>query len=109
MKILVCGGRTYTNAQRLFAELDKHNPTHIICGGASGADTISVQYAKKHGIKCTIYFPDWTNYGISAGTKRNTAMLEEKPDLVIATTGGPGTADMVRKSEKANFKVIRIP
>ena len=36
-------------------------------------------------------------------------MLDEgKPDLVIAFPGGRGTADMVRKANRAGVKVVEI-
>lgn len=35
-------------------------------------------------------------------------MLREKPDLVVAFPGGPGTRDMISQAKKARVKVIEI-
>ena len=43
-----------------------------------------------------------------AGPVRNARMLVEKPDLVIAFPGGPGTADMVRRARAAGVEVVEI-
>ena len=50
----------------------------------------------------------WGKFGDAAGPIRNAKMLEEELDLVVAFPGGAGTADMVRRSKKAGFKVMEV-
>lgn len=111
MRILVCGGRDFTNRQTLEIVLWNYltKVTAIIHGDARGADRMAGVWANTHNIE-EIRFPaDWNKYGKSAGPIRNEQMLiEGRPDLVIAFPGGVGTADMVNRAKKAGVKVIEI-
>jgi hypothetical protein len=52
---------------------------------------------------------DWATHGKMAGWLRNQQMLDEgKPDLVVAFSGGRGTADMVRRTKKAGVELIEV-
>ena len=59
MKVLICGGRDYSNYQDLKAVLDKFFITEIISGGARGADSLAIQYAKARRIPYREYPADW--------------------------------------------------
>lgn len=114
-KYIVCGGRTYYDAQKLYADLDFfHNPnlwepiTCIVEGGAGGADTLARYWAKYNHVEVITVKADWNNLGKAAGSIRNQKMLDEHPDIdgVIAfPTGGPGTAHMMRIAKAAGYKV----
>jgi hypothetical protein len=113
MRILVCGGRGYTDKDRVFAVLDKlHDEAGISCviqGGAKGADYFAAWWADKRRVQGETYEADWENQGSFAGPARNKRMLEEgKPDLVIAFPGGKGTADMKKKARRAGVEVIEV-
>lgn len=106
MRILVCGGRDYADYAKVDSILDTLKPTHIIQGGASGADSLAWDYAYVNNLPCTRYPALWKVQGKAAGPIRNQRMLDEgKPDLVIAFPGGAGTADMVRRARKAGVEV----
>lgn len=110
MRILVCGGRDYTN-ERICEEVLNgiRQITCIIEGGARGADSLARSYAERHSYELLEYPADWGKYGKSAGYKRNKQMLEEgKPDLVVAFPGGKGTANMVKLAKEAGVKVHEI-
>jgi len=114
MKVLVCGGRDFTDRDALFAALDKIDAelprpgiTCIISGCARGADSLALQWSKKWDLVCRFFPADWKRHGSAAGPIRNQEMLERgKPDLVIAFPGGRGTADMVRRARAVNVRVI---
>ena len=113
MRLIVCGGRTYGDHFRVFAELDRieaHSGIDcLIHGGCRGADLHASSWATRHGKLQECYSADWDRYGLSAGPKRNQRMLEEsKPDAVLAFPGGPGTADMVRRAKSAGVTVIEV-
>lgn len=113
MKVLVCGGREYTDARKLYSVLDglhaKHNITLIINGGAHGADYLGRLWARERKVPCSTYPADWDRHGRSAGPVRNQRMLDEAvPDLVVAFPGGSGTANMIQKAEAAGVEVRRI-
>ena len=83
--------------------------TVIICGGASGADTIAATGAKRIGMKLEVFMADWVKYGRSAGPIRNKQMLDEgKPDLVLAfydINKSKGTKHMVSIARAAGVRV----
>ncbi len=107
MRILVCGGRDYSNDKFLNEELDKHQFTCLITGMARGADTLAWLYAKRKDIPTAEFRADWKRFGKRAGFLRNEKMLVEgKPDLVIAFPGGAGTAMMCQIAYAAGVKVI---
>lgn len=124
MRILVCGGRKWgyswskyweewVKDHALFNEAaeeiqKKYKPTFVIYGAAKGADEVG-ESLKKMGVEGKAYPADWKTHGRAAGPIRNQQMLEEgKPDLVIAFSGGAGTADMTRRAKNAGVEVIKV-
>jgi hypothetical protein len=113
MRVLVCGGRNYTDTARVFAVLDKlHTEAgidHLIEGGARGADACGKEWAFRRNVPFQTFEADWENQGSFAGPARNRRMIDEgAPDVVIAFPGGRGTADMIRKAQRAGVKVVEI-
>ena len=116
--MLVCGGRDFANRFYLELHLDaqlglaecmgRRLPVRIVEGGASGADQMAREWAAARGVPCTTVEADWKMHGRGAGPIRNQKMLDMKPDLVIAFPGGNGTADMVRRAEKAGVTVVDL-
>jgi hypothetical protein len=112
MRLLVCGGRTFDDAVRLWRTLDSlhrvHGFTALIHGTATGADTLAGTWAKQKKIPVLKFRPDWKRYGNrAAGPIRNQKMLDEgKPDLVVAFKGGSGTRDMMKKARAAGVPVV---
>lgn len=125
-RILVCGGRNFSDRNKLYATLDRicedrdwiMEPTPdgnylpnvvIISGAAKGADTLAIDWAAVNWQNWEEYPADWDRYGRSAGHLRNQQMLDEgKPDLVVAFRGGRGTANMIERAKKAGVEVIQV-
>lgn len=110
LRILVCGGRNFSDRKALYWALDDiHRSRGISCiihGAAPGADRMAGEWGHEHDVPVIPFRADWGRYGLSAGMKRNTKMLEHgKPDGVVAMPGGVGTADMKRKSRAAGLIV----
>lgn len=116
MKVLVCGGRKFSDRDLVYKVLNiLHNGVKggiktIIHGGASGADSIagdwSVDVLKKD---AEVYPANWNLHKIAAGSIRNRKMLKEgKPDIVVAFPGGSGTSDMIKIAAAAGVKVFDI-
>jgi len=113
MRVLVCGGRDYKDDHKVFfvlGEVDAELGIDVLIeGGATGADARAAEWARTMKVDTLTYPADWANNGRSAGPLRNQRMIDEgKPDLVVAFPGGKGTADMVRRAEKAGIPVRRI-
>lgn len=118
MRVLVCGGRDYADAKRLFAVMDEImvdawntlDPEFVIIhGNAQGADYLADAWAARRNIERLIFPADWAGRGKAAGPERNARMLAEgRPGLVVAFPGGRGTADMVRRARAAGVKVQTV-
>ena len=101
MRVLICGSRNYHNAKAVMQRMELlPDDVLIIQGGARGADSLAKTYALDLGYDIVTFEAEWNVYGKSAGSIRNTQMLDKgQPTLVIAfvddPTRSPGTANMV--------------
>jgi hypothetical protein len=116
VKALVCGDRHWTNKAIIMKVLKEHGITQIIVGGASGADTIAEECAKKiktiwgYPLVVWKYMADWKKYGRAAGPIRNKQMLEMgKPQIVFAfhddIESSKGTKNMIMQANKEDIPV----
>jgi len=113
MRILVCGGRDFTDEAHVHRELDFIDDdvcyiSSLIEGGATGVDRFARNWAIKRKRPYKTFHANWTKYGKKAGYIRNAEMLKKGvPDLVIAFKGGAGTKMMIELAEKAGVLVER--
>jgi hypothetical protein len=112
MKVLVCGGRDFSDWELVYRTLDNvHAKSPIKCvihGAARGADSLAADWAHSRLVPARAFPADWKTDGRAAGPIRNQRMLVEgKPDSVIAFPGGRGTADMIKRAESAGLPVYR--
>lgn len=112
MRVLVCGGRDYSDSEFVHWCLNTLHArkaiTLVIHGCASGADTFAEEWTREID-GCTSYGvpADWKKHGSRAGPVRNRLMLEHgKPDLVVAFDGGAGTRDMTSAATAAGVRVL---
>lgn len=113
LRVLACGGRDYTDRERVYQVLDqvhaKRGIALLIHGAARGADNLAGDWAKARGVEAAPYPADWTRDGRAAGPIRNQRMLDEgKPGGVVAFPGGTGTAHMIRISREAGLGVMVV-
>lgn len=113
MRVLVCGGRDYSDDKKVsetLEQIDRENQIKVLIeGGARGADCLAASWASSASIKVHTFKADWKTHGRPAGVIRNQKMLDiGKPDLVVAFPGGRGTADMVRRAKTAGVRVLEI-
>lgn len=113
MRVLVCGGRDFTNQAWLFNELDKLDAkdkiTCIISGCVQGADNLAMLWAFKRKIEVAPFPADWKNLSNSAGPIRNETMIKKgRPDIILAFPGGRGTENMIMLGLNARLRVYRL-
>lgn len=121
MKVLVCGGRGYSDRARMFRSLDAlHADEDIkfIIHGASvdretkrlcGADRWAEEWAIEREVPYLGFPARWTIKGRAAGPIRNGLMLSKaKPDVVAYVSGGRGTANMVKQAAEAHVRTINL-
>ncbi|MGY3588014.1 SLOG family protein [Bradyrhizobium sp. USDA 4350] len=131
--VLVCGGRNYgrvklgtprdqLRAARLKASKEifilretldllhrERTISKVVDGAASGADGHAHAWATSKGIATERFKAAWRMQGRAAGPIRNAKMLADgKPDLVVAFTGGDGTANMIRQARAAGVEVMDL-
>lgn len=110
MRLLVCGGRDFSDQAFVYESLDlvhaRRPVVLLIHGGARGADTLAGEWAAALGVSVQVFPADWSRFGRRAGFLRNQQMLVEgHPDGVIAFPGGAGTRMMVQLAQAAGVPV----
>lgn len=131
MKVIICGDRNWRNPAPIELVLRglRQNLGHgqritVLEGEAKGADTLARQVAEKlraewdgedwgwATIEVWAFPAKWGEYGKAAGPKRNQAMLDNDPDLVIAfhddLSNSKGTKDMVKRARRKGTPVYVI-
>lgn len=108
MRVLVCGSRDWTDTETIQLTLSRLPLTaEVIHGDALGADNLAASYAMLRGHPVRAFPADWRGKGKRAGIIRNLAMLDEKPDLVIAFWDGksPGTRHTITEAGRRGIRV----
>ncbi len=124
MKVLVTGGRNFSNRKLLEQALDMINETQqitsLVTGGCKtwsslfreyiGADYLAECWAIEQAIPVHRHEAKWQLYGRKAGPIRNRMMLRlhEDVEYVIAFKGGRGTQDMVRAATEKGVVVLDV-
>jgi len=109
LKVVVAGGRTYTNTGMVFICLEKivQKDDVIISGHAKGVDMMGELYAQKNNLACEIYPAEWDKYGRSAGPRRNEQMAQVADKVVVfwdfKSRGTKNMIDMAKKYKKELF------
>jgi YspA, cpYpsA-related SLOG family len=104
LRVLVCGSRTWDDADEIRKVLERFGrETTIVHGGARGADTIAAGVAHALGMQVEEYPADFELHGRPAGIIRNIEMIETEPDLVVAfwdgvSTGTKHTLSLAKKN-----------
>lgn len=113
MRLAIVGSRTLTNKQFFNDKIDlalnewidksQTNITHIVSGGARGADTLAEQWAKARNIETVIFKPDWNKYGKRAGYLRNVDIITNATHvLAFPSHQGCGTQHSIEIAKKQN-------
>ena len=108
-KLLVTGGRDYTNKEDIWSLLDrahaKFKITHLIHGFAKGVDKIAGEWANERGVQEVICPANWDRFKNAAGPIRNQYMAELEPNALLAFPGNKGTKNMVEQAARHNITV----
>ncbi len=108
-KLLICGGRHFTDYLKLEAAMRSlsFTPAIIIEGGCGGADILAKQWAINNDVQYAEVPAMWDNFGKRAGPLRNYAMYLLNPEYCLAMPGDKGTQDMVNLCTTNNIPVWR--
>lgn len=124
MRIVVTGGRDFTDKDFIFSSLDSTNaesPISLLIEGGQrtydrnlgkcvgGADFFAYLWAIERSIPCATVHAHWKRFDKAAGMIRNGWMINLfHIDKVIAFSGSRGTANCIAQAEKAGIEVIRF-
>lgn len=131
MRLLVCGGRNYSDIEHINRTLDTLHAdrpiTRLIHGAARGVDTHAAAWGiRTIGAENVDPYPaDWSDtshpdalirrnhrgrrYDLKAGHRRNARMLLMGcPDMVLAFPGGAGTANMIGLARRHGVEVRTV-
>lgn len=97
--VAVVGSRRVVSCPALVARLAALAPALVVSGGAAGADLLAAEWARKAGVPCTEYRPDYRAHGAGAPLVRN-GLVVAAADLVLVVWDGQsqGTLDAARKA-----------
>jgi hypothetical protein len=101
VRLIVAGTRTFTDRERLYAELDRrsHVISEIVHGGAPGADRLAWDWAIARDVASMRFPAQWEKYGRAAGPIRNAEMAKYGNELLAFWDGrSPGTANMIAQA-----------
>ena len=105
MYLIIAGGRDYELTEDDYLWLDEiPDVTHVIEGGAKGADRGGRLWAIYRGLPYHTEPADWENYGNAAGPRRNRKMAE-MADALAVFPGGRGSASMKKIALEMGLKV----
>lgn len=108
MKVVITGSRDWVKYDVIEDRLrELPQDVTIIHGAAKGADRFADEVALKFGYNVEVFLPDWERYGRGAGHRRNSEMLNQEPDLVLAfhRNNSNGTAGTIREARKRGIPV----
>jgi len=117
MKIIIAGGRDFTDYQLLSKEVKKFildsngepGKVQIISGKARGADTLGERFAKEWKFPVIEMPADWDKHGKAAGVIRNEEMAKIATHCIVFwDEKSSGSKNMIDNSRKYSLtsKVI---
>ena len=98
MKVAVVGSRSIfaTDISMYISDGDE-----IVSGGAVGVDSCAAEYAKKNGLKLTVFLPQYEKYGRAAPIVRNKKIVDYADKIVVFWNGkSKGTLSVIKYAEK---------
>lgn len=118
LKVIVAGGRNYTDYETVKYYLNilldycvrEDIELVIVCGMATGADSLGYRFAKENSLKILEYPADWDKYGKKAGYLRNYDMGKVADSAIVFWDGkSKGTRMMIdiMNSLEKTVKIVR--
>lgn len=98
MKIAIVGSRDITavDIARYLSDGDE-----IISGGAIGVDRCAAEYARKNGIRITMFLPQYELYGRAAPIVRNKEIVNCSDKIIAFWNGSSrGTLSVIKYAQK---------
>lgn len=109
MRLAVVGSRTFQDMEYMFGILDKLNPKYIASGGAIGADSLAIHFAKDRGIAYEEFLP-LREHGYPAGLFIRNRKIVDATERTLAFWDGEsrGTGHTLKYSLNKKKPTIAI-
>lgn len=118
-KLIIAGGREFTDYAKASAAIDKFfgenhfsGPITIISGTARGADRLGERYAYENEIDLVKYPANWRPNGVfdrGAGHKRNALMADNATHLIAFwDRTSKGTLNMINVASRKGLHVTVV-
>ena len=115
MKLAIVGSRTFNSYRMLKDFIEKNydinSITHIVSGGAKGADSLGERFAKDYNKEMIVFPAEWDKYGRAAGPLRNIKIIDACDECVCFWNGySTGTKHDMKLCREKNkpLKVCRF-
>jgi len=118
-KFMVCGSRSITDKEKIFAQLESFWNTQlnssseivVVEGGAKGVDTIAGEWATSKGFEIEVHKPDYKKYARGAPIRRNEEMVKIS-DIVLVlwdgvSKGTQNSIDLCQAYGK-KYKIVKM-
>lgn len=112
MRLGVVGSRSFKDVD-LFNDVmakiteDYRDDLVIVSGGAKGADKLAREWAVYNDVECIEYLAQWDEYGLAAGYRRNTTIVNDSDQILAFWDGDSnGTLDTIIKAVKSGKLVM---
>ncbi|NKC11748.1 MAG: DUF2493 domain-containing protein [Gammaproteobacteria bacterium] len=110
--VAVTGGKHVTDANAVFARLDKmlakYRDMVLVHGGGSGVEKLAAQWAERNGVHQVVCKPDWNRHGRAAPFRRNGELLNLMPKGTVVFPGSGITDNLVEKAMQLGIPVQKV-
>lgn len=104
MKVIIAGSRHMTQSELIPPAVAASGflVTEVVCGCATGADTLGNLWAQANNIPVKYFPAEWKKYHRGAGPIRNKQMLDYADALIVFIwTNSRGSENMLSQTLKA--------
>lgn len=105
---IIAGSRGITDPKLLQTSIEQcgWDINTVVCGLATGPDTLGMLWARQNNIPVEFFPADWKKYGRSAGMYRNALMADAAEGLIALWDGvSKGTANMINLAKSKKLKL----
>ena len=109
MKVIVAGGRNFQDYEVVKKAIEEstYTITEVVCGCATGVDSLGERWANENNITISKFPADWNKHGRAAGPIRNQKMAEYAEGLIAVWDGeSRGTKNMIMQGNNKHMDVF---
>ena len=109
MRVIIAGSRGINDYAKVCdaVQCSGFPVSRVLSGMAKGVDALAVRYAEENGLPCQRFPAAWSQWGRSAGYRRNAQMAQNADALVAVWDGkSPGTKHMIDVAKARGLRIF---